>query len=766
MHTGLFLSVNNIMPPKRESLFSLELVVEKLYIPNSTCRFPAVAFRLLDFPTILIEHVEPDLAEKIRHKIKVDPYYTVPHQFHELKDRDGNFLMKKGKSCLFRITTDTLKMHLSNTPLYVMIIDNFPEVPKLMGNSTIPLNEVMDSILTDIRKLGENVPSVHGDKGLYKIYSLMGKEIGYIIMAYRLLSLGPGLIPHIPETAIARRISEKKIVPEKEVKTSSAMTTADVHRFQENLNNTQEMASMTEPEKCDVMLQTIEMCDKQIHVAVSAPDNEEKKIDKKVFYTAGTQTIKQKKQRPIKIKNRLNVELDGSDEDDGMVITDIAQPPPLFYNSEAEPSVKIQHSYSYSDDGSSEYEDDITTESISEKEQVETEKVDVEKNAQNFYDQYRKYPNYNDQQQLVYHKSESIAKKLHYNQGGNRSNVNFLQAFSNMSGSAGAPFPLLNALMNELSRIQSNQIPQVGIQHEQIVSTATTRQVRKEPTVPQVPKTVPKPRYTPKTTVRRVQSVESKIGYEEQDESQFNHRSRKSHKGCAHPHDGVPRQRSWMRQAPELGVKKSKLAFGLTNTQRLRLSKVNPEWLKVIEKEEQEAKAQRKKPGKKEEEPEFETGYLSDTLTEVRRLAAQNLEDGQRNETLNQTDENMQSLPLSEVATPTKKNIRRISPPRRGKSPMGKRRTSPFRKRSRSPKHKKIIQEEAKRHSDITEEESLTKSGKTPATQKASADEIADKELDEDLSSRSQKSIEVRIPSAQMYEDDDSDISLSESDVP
>ena len=111
-----------------ESLFSLELVVDKIGLPKIVCRFPAVAFRLLDFPTLLIYHVEPDLAEVIRKKISKDPHYKVPQQLHELQDKRGDFPVKKGKSCLFKVPLKILQTHLLNTPLYVMIIDTYPEV--------------------------------------------------------------------------------------------------------------------------------------------------------------------------------------------------------------------------------------------------------------------------------------------------------------------------------------------------------------------------------------------------------------------------------------------------------------------------------------------------------------------------------------------------------------------------------------------------------------------------------------------------------------
>jgi hypothetical protein len=79
-------------------------------------------------------------------------------------------MIKKGKSCLLKLPCSTLQMHLANTPMYVMIIDSYPEIPKLLGNTTVALDQEMRDIMEDIRRLGDTVPSVHGDKGLFKVF--------------------------------------------------------------------------------------------------------------------------------------------------------------------------------------------------------------------------------------------------------------------------------------------------------------------------------------------------------------------------------------------------------------------------------------------------------------------------------------------------------------------------------------------------------------------------------------------------------------------
>ena len=85
-----------------------------------------------------------------------------------------------------------------------MVIDTFPETPKLIGSCSVPLDSTMKKLMTDIKRLGLSVPSVHGEHGHHKVYNLMGYEIGELEMGYRLLSLGMGLIQHIPRKSLAK----------------------------------------------------------------------------------------------------------------------------------------------------------------------------------------------------------------------------------------------------------------------------------------------------------------------------------------------------------------------------------------------------------------------------------------------------------------------------------------------------------------------------------------------------------------------------------
>jgi len=184
----------------QESLFSLELIVDQLCLHRSVeCRIPAVAFRLLDFPTLLIYHLEPELAATVRSKLLDDQYRPVPAQLNELKDRKtGAFSVRRGKSCLFRVSPNTLISNLSGVPLYVMVVDMFPDTPKLVGSCGTPLNACAVALYNNIVTNGITVPAVQAERKELDLCNLMGTKIGTILLGYRLLSLGAALLSHIP----------------------------------------------------------------------------------------------------------------------------------------------------------------------------------------------------------------------------------------------------------------------------------------------------------------------------------------------------------------------------------------------------------------------------------------------------------------------------------------------------------------------------------------------------------------------------------------
>lgn len=296
----------------QESLFSLELIVDRLCLYRSVeCRIPAVAFRLLDFPTLLIYHVEPELVATVRSKLLKDRYQPIPAQLNELKDRKtGAFLISRGKSCLFRVSPTTLVSSLSSTPLYVMVVDMFPETPKLVGSSGIPLSSSAHDLYNSIVTSGISVPAVQAEKKELDVCDLMGTKRGTVLLGYRILSLGAALLSHIPThniIHIAKRevdehfCSTGYVVPQMvsdepyiTAKQSTNVEASDSAQVDKILRKTF-ADSQTQMEPCSFH-------SVGTHTAIPRPHTDKQSIQP-VHYT------------------------------DDLITTNIVCPPPLFYNS-------------------------------------------------------------------------------------------------------------------------------------------------------------------------------------------------------------------------------------------------------------------------------------------------------------------------------------------------------------------------------------------------------------------------------------------------
>ncbi|XP_047459372.1 microtubule-associated protein 10 [Mugil cephalus] len=191
-----------------ETLFSLELLVEYIRIEKS-CNATvsddlALGVRLLDFPTLLIYQPEQN----------------------EMR-RPGEYAFNRGKCCFFKMNLNSLHVHLSNTPLYAMVLDVKEETPKLVGSSLISLAKAMDTIRQEVSERGVSSPSSHREKGAVGVCNLKGEKIGTISLSYKLLCLGASLLPHITErrglesTSVSGGPQELDCVKEKNKSTES-----------------------------------------------------------------------------------------------------------------------------------------------------------------------------------------------------------------------------------------------------------------------------------------------------------------------------------------------------------------------------------------------------------------------------------------------------------------------------------------------------------------------------------------------------------------
>ncbi|XP_029925792.1 microtubule-associated protein 10 [Myripristis murdjan] len=160
---------------KCETLFSFELLVEYIRIDDErkVSDELALGVRLLDFPTLLI------------------------YQPANAAGNGGEYTFNRGKSCLFKMDLDSLHTHLSNAPLYAMVLDVKEEIPKLVGSAQISLTKLVDRIKSEVNCHGISTPSAQEGKGLVRLCNLMGEKIGSISLTYNLSSLGASLLPHI-----------------------------------------------------------------------------------------------------------------------------------------------------------------------------------------------------------------------------------------------------------------------------------------------------------------------------------------------------------------------------------------------------------------------------------------------------------------------------------------------------------------------------------------------------------------------------------------
>lgn len=180
------------MSSTHETLFSLELVIDCVRFDwtRGNVSDPVVGLRFLDFPTLLISRKEDHSSHSA--------FADQPAEASSHPDERDKFVFHRGKSCLFKMNVDSLHNHLSNTPLYVMVLDMKDDVPKLIGSSMVSLAKVTERIKTDVDKHGIGTPSAYGEKMITPLCNLMGNNIGTVSLAYKIISLGANLIPHIP----------------------------------------------------------------------------------------------------------------------------------------------------------------------------------------------------------------------------------------------------------------------------------------------------------------------------------------------------------------------------------------------------------------------------------------------------------------------------------------------------------------------------------------------------------------------------------------
>eukprot|EP00118_Oscarella_pearsei_P012714 m.95865 g.95865 ORF g.95865 m.95865 type:complete len:703 (+) comp36876_c0_seq1:21-2129(+) len=194
------------------NLFSLELVVDFVDQVRVPCFVPAVAFRLLDMPTVMVYVLEQNQVSKLRKHSKAVGN-RIPTEVHNLRQSGGRFSFGNGKSCLFKMSFNELSRNLSATPLYLMLADVWNDPACLLGSAAIRLDRAVKELGISIADKGLAIPAAFGERGVYSLYNLMGSKVADIRLAYRLYSLGPVLESHVMKKSIG---SEEKDIEIKE----------------------------------------------------------------------------------------------------------------------------------------------------------------------------------------------------------------------------------------------------------------------------------------------------------------------------------------------------------------------------------------------------------------------------------------------------------------------------------------------------------------------------------------------------------------------
>eukprot|EP00002_Diphylleia_rotans_P013535 TRINITY_DN2643_c0_g1_i4.p1 TRINITY_DN2643_c0_g1~~TRINITY_DN2643_c0_g1_i4.p1 ORF type:complete len:712 (+),score=127.91 TRINITY_DN2643_c0_g1_i4:119-2254(+) len=152
-------------------MFTFEIDAKQLIVAPVVCRKPALAFQLLDFPSIII------------------PSITTEDEIHlGSQNMSSAFSFERGKSCLFRSKQADLICSLENAPLYVMLLDIEDKARhRLVGSVGIDLSTV-------IEENGAYLVSIHEE---FPIGNLMGRQVATTTIDARIRSLGSAVIPHI-----------------------------------------------------------------------------------------------------------------------------------------------------------------------------------------------------------------------------------------------------------------------------------------------------------------------------------------------------------------------------------------------------------------------------------------------------------------------------------------------------------------------------------------------------------------------------------------
>ena len=192
-----------------DDLFSLEIFIENIHNITIECGIPAVAFRFLDYPTLLVYYTELDVIDKINKKLESEHILSdnVLKDLNELRSSNNGYDFHKGKSCLFRQKWSYLKHSLAEVPLYVTLVDCLRKIggsggvvrekPRILGVASLPLLPLVGTV-EEARTGPHNDSPVTAYKVcVVKLFNLMGTQIGLLNVSVKLTCYGTSLLRHV-----------------------------------------------------------------------------------------------------------------------------------------------------------------------------------------------------------------------------------------------------------------------------------------------------------------------------------------------------------------------------------------------------------------------------------------------------------------------------------------------------------------------------------------------------------------------------------------
>ena len=278
---------------KCESLFSLEVVVESVDNICISCYKPAIAFRLLNFPSVVIR------SERQR-----------------VLTKESSHQIQSGKSCLFKMSKDVLCERLKNTPLYIMLVDTCCAKTKLLASTTISLLNCFQNILANIENNGLDTPAVSGSKGEFSMYNLMGSQVATLKLGYRMFSFGLSMSGHV-NLSLPKRLQQTETV-----------ATEMSPKKPENLK----ASGQLEPPLLQHGAENRNTLHKELVTPERAEENDIPLAD------AHTQTEKTRKHTLILTQKYEN---DSPKSYSSHHYNNTSRPPPLYYNSKSKPITPV-----------------------------------------------------------------------------------------------------------------------------------------------------------------------------------------------------------------------------------------------------------------------------------------------------------------------------------------------------------------------------------------------------------------------------------------